>query len=281
MADPTPFTLESAPGVRLQGLVNLPDAPGPRPAVVICHGFKGFMEWGFFPALAELLAARGFVALRFNFSGSGMEPGRDVATDLEGFRNSSFSGDLRDLTAVLEAAPSLAAGRIDPQRIGLLGHSRGGGGALLGAAQESWKDRIRALVTWAAVSTFDRFSDEQKAAWRESGELLIPNARTGQELPIAVSCLDDLEENRSALDLGAAARRRRSPWLIVHGERDETVPVAEAHTLRAAAAQPATLEVIDGASHTFDCRHPFVGPTPALITAMNLTQTWFRRHLGP
>ncbi len=280
MNEPIPFTLESAPGVVLHGLLNLPEISGPRPAVVLCHGFKGFMEWGFFPALAELLSARGFVTLRFNFSGSGMEPGQDIATDLEGFRNSTFSGDLRDLLAVLEALPSLAQGRADPDRIGLLGHSRGGGGALLGAAHEAWKDRIRALVTWAAVSTFDRFSDEQKSAWRRSGEILIPNARTGQELPIGLGWLEDLEKNLSSLDLRAAAGRRAAPWLILHGDADETVPVSEAQALRSAASDPTSLEVIRGASHTFDCRHPFVGPTPALIAAMNATQGWFRRHLG-
>ena len=68
MSETTPFTLET-PTALLHGLVDLPDEPGERPTVVICHGFKGFMEWGFFPALATLLAERGFVAVRVNLSG--------------------------------------------------------------------------------------------------------------------------------------------------------------------------------------------------------------------
>ncbi|MCB1033588.1 MAG: alpha/beta fold hydrolase [Acidobacteria bacterium] len=279
MSETTPFTLEVAPGTAIHGVVDLPEASGPRPAVIICHGFKGFMDWGFFPYLAALLAARGFTVIRFNFSGSGMEPGGDRATDLEGFRESSFSGDLRDLLAVLEAAPSLAPGRVNPQRLGLIGHSRGGGCALLGSAHETWQGRIRALVTWASVSTFDRFGEEIKSTWRRTGEILVPNSRTGQQLPLGLATLNDVEENREALDLAAAAGRRRAPWLILHGSEDETVPVAEAKALEAAAADPAVLEILTGAGHTFDCRHPFAGPTPALTTAMNHTQTWFRRHL--
>ena len=74
MSETVPFTLDTGSSL-LHGLADLPDLPGERPAVVICHGFKGFMEWGFFPHLATLLAERGYVAIRFNLSSTGMLPG--------------------------------------------------------------------------------------------------------------------------------------------------------------------------------------------------------------
>jgi len=37
--------------------------------------------------------------------------------------------------------------------------------------------------------------------------------------------------------------------------------------------------LIPGANHTFGARHPFAGPTPQLIQAMNATQGWLRRYL--
>ena len=273
--------LATSSGRALDLLIDLPREAGPRPAVVVCHGFKGFMEWGFFPPLAELLAARGFVVVRFNFSGSGMRPGEDLAGDLPGFRANTHGRELADLLAVLEAtaAGELAGGRIDPARIGLLGHSRGGGAALLAAAHPAWRERVKTLVTWAAVASFDRYTPEQKAAWRRDGELPVVNARTGQRLAMGVELLDDLEAHRDELDLGRAAAARRAPWLIVHGEEDESVPAAEATALNEAASPPRELLLVPGGGHTFGARHPFAGPTPQLIQAMNATQTWFRRHL--
>src|SRR5215467_4827468 len=104
MTGPEPFTVDRPGGGVLHGLADLPATPGRRPAVVICHGFKGFMEWGFFPALAALLAERGFVAVRFNLAGAGMQPGDDLVTDPRAFRDNTYSAEVADLLTVLDAA---------------------------------------------------------------------------------------------------------------------------------------------------------------------------------
>jgi dipeptidyl aminopeptidase/acylaminoacyl peptidase len=264
----------------LHGIVTLPVQPGPRPTVVICHGFKGFMEWGFFPHLADLLAERGFTAIRFNFYGSGMLPGDERVTDLQAFRSATFGRDLEELGAIFAAAGgSIAAGRVDRGRMGLLGHSRGGGTAILAAASPTLRQHLRALVTWSAVSSFDRIGLPDREAWRRQGEITIVNGRTGQELPIGLEVLEDLEARREAYDLLAAAERRSAPWLIVHGESDETVVLSEAVALYDHAAPPRRLLRIAEGSHTLGAQHPFAGPTPQLIEALNATQSWFREHL--
>ena len=281
MRETTPFSLETPSGHLLHGLIETPEPSGRRPAVVIAHGFKGFMEWGFFPHLAELLTLRGFTVVRFNFSGAGMRPGDDLVTDPAAFRGATFSDDLEDLLAVLGATGStLAPDRVDPERIGLVGHSRGGGAAVLAAADPEWRDRLGVLVTWAGVSTFDRVGPDQKRLWRERGELPIANGRTGQELPVGLEVLEDLEAKGPALAPLRAAAERKSPWLIVHGSDDETVPVAEAEALADRAHDPTELLVVAGGSHTFGAVHPFAGPTPQLIEALNATQTWLRRFLS-
>lgn len=280
MPESHPFALETATTKTLYGIVERPDEPGPRPTVVICHGFKGFQEWGFFPYLSSLLALRGFTAVRFNFHGGGMRPGDELVTDTEAFRTATLSGDLEDVLAVLGAVgDTVAQGAVDRDRLGLFGHSRGGGGALLAAAHDAARDRLSALVTWSAVATFNRLDSEQNQAWRETGSVAVVNARTGQELEIGAVVLEDLEAHAAELDLVAAASRRSAPWLIVHGSKDETVPVAEAKKLSRAAAEPHELAVIAGADHTYGAVHPFAGPTPHLIEALNRTQTWFRRYL--
>ncbi|RMH15368.1 MAG: alpha/beta fold hydrolase [Acidobacteria bacterium] len=274
-----PFRLVTGDAA-IDGVLHPAGRPGKRPAVVICHGFKGFMDWGFFPPLAQLLAERGFAVVRFNYSGTGQRPGEDRVSDLEAFRRNTFSRELDETLRVIAAVGSEVGAEVaDGECIGLVGHSRGGGMALLAAAHEAARERVKALVTWAAVATFDRFDDAAKALWRERGELLIENARTGQQLALGLELLEDLERNRRRLDLTAAATRRTAPWLIVHGSDDETVPVAEARRLKAHASGVVELLEIPGANHTFGAQHPFAGPTPHLIQAMNATQTWLRRHL--
>ena len=281
MSSTQSFTHELENGKVLHGIVDLPEQSGPRPTVVICHGFKGFMEWGFFPYLAQLLAERGLVAIRFNFTGSGMEPGDELVTKPLAFKNATFSQDLAELQSLLEAVSNdLLPDRIDPARLGLFGHSRGGGTALLAASREPWRSRLEALVTWAGVSTFDRLNEAEKEYWREKGEVPVVNARTGQELMIDVHVLRDLETHGPALVPVGAAANREAPWLIVHGDDDETVPVDEARLLAKEAGPPSELLVIEGGNHTFGAQHPFAGPTPQLIEALNGTQRWFRKHLA-
>ncbi|MCP3960019.1 MAG: alpha/beta fold hydrolase [bacterium] len=283
------FVIESEPVLgakspKIHGVAQWPETPacGPDcwPTVIICHGFKGFMEWGFFPPLAELLVERGFTVIRFNYSGSGMRPGDELVTDLEAFRSNTFSLELIETLRVLQAAGTeIAPDHVDPERIALLGHSRGGGASLLAAAHPDWRNRLRALVTWAGVGTFDRFDAAAKKAWHAKGALPIQNARTGQDLELGIELLADLENQSAVLDLPAAAVLRRAPWLIVHGGGDETVPPTEAEALNRAAVGPKELLIVDGASHTFGAQHPFAGPTRELIKVMNASQTWLRRHL--
>jgi len=237
------------------------------------------MEWGFFPHLAELLSSRGFCVLRFNFSGCGMKPGDELVSGPEAFRAATFTKDLRELRAVIQAVGHIAPESADSERLGIVGHSRGGGIALLAASIDD--SPIQALVTWAAVSKFDRLPPEVVNQWRSSGEVLIVNGRTGQQLSVGIEVLHDLEAHANELDLEKAARRRSAPWLIVHGREDETVPFAEAELLRSAAASPTELHSIPEADHTLGARHPFVGPNPQLIEAMNATQAWLRRYLAP
>ena len=273
------FTLQSGLGQPIHGDLRLPEGPGPHPVVVVCHGFKGFKDWGFHPWLGERLAAAGLAAVHFNFSRNGVRVADGDIEDLDAFRKNTLSIEREDLDTVLDA---VLAGRLDaaldPSRLGLMGHSRGGGIALLGAAE---RPEAKALSTWAAVSHFDRIAEEATLAdWRRSGVYEVLNARTGQILPMGVDFLDDILGNRARLDLLSAARRLHSPWVVVHGTADETVPFAEAEELAAASGVRARLAAIDGAGHTFGAVHPFAGPTPQLEAALAATLEHFQGTVG-
>src|SRR6185437_16661943 len=126
----------------------------------------------------------------------------------------TFSAELQDLRRVIDALDGANLGVARPSGVGLLGHSRGGGIAVL---QTAGDPRVRALATWSAISTVERWPAPQRAAWRASGVSEVKNVRTGQVLPLYTDVLDDVERHAGALDIEAAARRIAVPWLIVHG----------------------------------------------------------------
>lgn len=271
MSEEQRFEVGGVDGRSMRVTALLPEKP--RGTVIVCHGFKGFSRWGFFPHLAAAIADEGLRAIRFDFSGSGVGDDGESFTEQEAFANNTFTRELEDLDAV--EADARRRGWLDAP-YGLVGHSRGGGTAILHAAGNAG---IGALVTLNAISTVVRWSDPEARAWRERGYTEIVNSRTGQVLRLGTALLDDVEGGADgALDIPAAAARVKAPWLIIHGGGDTTVPVDDAHRL-ADAAPDARLLIIDGASHTFDITHPMRVSSPALDLVVSETTEWMRREL--
>ena len=246
-----------------------------RPAAVILHGFKGFKDWGMFPPLTERLARAGFTAVTFNFSGSGVDDAGDFTLP-ERFGHNTFSAELSDTRQVLDALHQGKLGVPPPASTGLIGHSRGGGIAVLQAAQDV---RVQALVTWAAISSVERWGAEDRRAWRTTGRTSVLNARTGQTLPLYTDVLDDIERNASSLDIRSAAARIRIPWLVVHGSADESVGFAEAQALVTSSSGTARILEVKGGGHTFGAAHPWRGSTPELEAVFDATLNWLTTNL--
>jgi len=76
----------------------------------VCHGLKGFKDWGFFPYVVERLARAGFAAVSFNFSGSGVGGDGERFDELERFAHNTYSQELQDLHIVLDAVTNGAFG---------------------------------------------------------------------------------------------------------------------------------------------------------------------------
>jgi dienelactone hydrolase len=278
MATPT-LTRHLVPGVL--GDIGVDVRTGgrgsPRPAVVTVHGFKGFKEWGMWPPFAERLARAGFTAVSLNVSGSGVDAAGTFAFP-DRFGHNTFSIELEDLGRVITALYQGELEVLAPSTLGLVGHSRGGGISILQTGRDP---RVRALATWAAISTVERWQPAEKQRWRATGVQEIKNARTGEVLPLYTDVLDDIERNAAALDIGAAAGRIQVPWLIVHGSADEAVSLAEGESLAQAARGPgAKALTIDGAGHTFGAVHPWSGSTPALDRVFDATLAFLAAELA-
>src|SRR5262245_4976250 len=154
MATPT-LTKHALPGALGEILVDV-RAGGrdtPRPAILVIPGFKGFKDWGMFPPLADRLARAGFTSAVLNPSRTGVDDSGTFAWP-ERFGHNTFSIELADIGTALDALATGGLGTAPPTRIALVGHSRGGGMAVLSTAGDP---RVKALVTWAAISTVERW----------------------------------------------------------------------------------------------------------------------------
>jgi len=222
--------------------------------VVFCHGFKGFKDWGHFNLVAAHFAAQGlaFVKLNFSHNGTTNDAPLDFA-DLEAFANNNFSKEMDDLGAVLDWVESNLLN--DTEQLYLMGHSRGGGIAILKAAEDQ---RVKKLVTWSSVSDFESRFPEDLERFKREGVVYIPNARTNQNMPLYYQFVEDYFANEDRLHIPNCLAQISIPYLIIHGTEDEAVS-KDCAAFLAGNCKGALVSYIEGAGHTFDAKHPFEG----------------------
>jgi dienelactone hydrolase len=269
---PEPFDIPCVDGLLIRGEAYLAEAP--IGSVIVCHGFKGFAHWAFFPYLARTLAQDGLNAITFDFSGSGIGSDRESFTQAEAFAHNTFSRELEDLELVEDYGRRR---KWIHGKFGLFGHSRGGGMAILYAAAEAAD--VSSLVTWAAISYPNRWSPEDVITWRKVGHTQITNSRTGQVMRLETDLLDDVElHGKTKVNIEAAAAKIKAPWLIIHGTGDETVPSSEAEHLHSLSKGMSTLRLIEGANHGFSATHPLNEVPPVLEKVVLETAKFFVRN---
>lgn len=228
------------------------------PLVVFCHGYKGFKDWGCWNLVADYFASRGMMFLKFNFSLNGTTPDNPLEFgDLDAFARNTYSREVADLQAVLNFVSqnkSLRDYGFNDKDLFLIGHSRGGGIAILG----SGFGKLKKLITWASVSDFEsRFPEGTELEnWKNNGVWEVYNTRTAQIMPHNYTFFEDFQANMENLDIAGRLPRIDIPFLIVHAEDDEAVDVEEAFALNALAPS-AQLLLLETGGHTFGAAHPW------------------------
>jgi dienelactone hydrolase len=250
-------------------------------AVILCHGFKGHRRWGFIPRLARRIRDAGIAAVSMDFSLNGHPPeGGPSFPFPDRFRTNTIARECDDLCRVIEWVRAGAGDSVAPGlALGLWGHSRGGVAVILYALDDP---TIPAIVTWAAAARPDFYTAHQKASWRERGCYEFTDAETGTPLAIGVEYLDDLERHAEEYALGERAPQLAVAHLIVHGEQDMVIPVADAALLAKgpgdrAEAFPEKELLAVRAGHTFGYGEG--APSQAYARAAEATVAWFDRHL--
>ncbi len=273
----TPITADRV----VRGTVELPpQGTTDAPILLFVPGFKGFRDWGGWPWLTRSLADGGFIVHRVDLSMNGYTGRSELHDEPEKFAQNTFSHDLEDLDVLLDSTErwGIPPG-VSSDRIGIIGHSRGGVVSLLFASEHP---SIEAVATLGAPARgVSIYREELHEQWREEGYLEIPNARTGQVLKLDISVLEDYEENRERYDVERAIVEKPLPSLVIHGSEDETVSITEAVELMNWLPHAnSRLEALE-TGHTFGFSHPFGGADEAGQAVLDLLTHWFTEELAP
>lgn len=217
-------------GFTLAGTLTLPTAAKrPVPCVVTITGsgpedrderIAGVKGYRIFAQVADALGRHGIAVLRLDDRGTGESGGK-----FAGSTSNDFAADIEDAIAWLRRDP-----RIDGSRLGLVGHSEGGIIAPMIAERDP---RLRAIVLMAAPAwTGRRILEYQNGFALDRGRPASAAVRDSL-LRAAMSEVDSLAARNPWLGFFVAhdplsvARRVRTPVLLLHGENDRQVTVAQ------------------------------------------------------
>lgn len=217
MAERRPVSFKARDGQLIHGYLTLPPGKEAKnlPLVVNPHGgpFVRGDTWAW-EAEPELLATRGYAVLQVNFRGT---KGYGGAFEHAG-KTGWDTGMVDDVTDGAKWA--VAQGYADPKRMCIYGASYGGYAALESSVREP--DLYRCAVDYDGMYDLKAWSTQADFTSTEFGKNYIREyagatpERLFQASP--ASRIDQL----------------KIPVLIVHGEQDKRVPIAQAKALRKA-----------------------------------------------
>src|SRR5690606_2997684 len=146
--------------------------------------------------VAEAFAKEDLFFVKFNFSHNGGTMGQPIDfPDLEAFAENNYSKELEDLDALIKFLHSTSnpyQAEINPNKLIVIGHSRGGWIATIKASEDQ---RITQLITWASVSDFGRrtATSGELEQWKKDGVKYVLNGRTKQQLPHNYQFFEDFK----------------------------------------------------------------------------------------
>lgn len=225
--------------------------------VLFCHGFKGFKDWGAWHLVAKAFAEAGFIFVKFNFShnGIGTENLQDF-TRLDLFKQNNYTKEIEDVTTVFKWIKTSSFWKNIPfDEINIIGHSRGGGIALVSALENK---EINKIATWASIANFDRFGNEENLeTWKNDGFKNFYNSRTKQDMKIDFQFYENYIQNKKRLNLETTCKNLEIPLLIIHGKKDAAVGFSHAQRLKFW-NNKADLILFENFDHVFGAKHPYI-----------------------
>ena len=246
--------IPSSDGLRLPGWY-LPAGPSRRPGVVLVHGWESARDRTI--PHAQILHAAGFHVLTFDVRGNGAN-GPEMLPMSVG----EYAADARAAVAELRRHQEVTT-------IGVLGHSMGGAGALVAAAED---DDVTAVI--AASTPADPYRLTRQTfrlarlpipppiawplAWLTTRVFLRPRGHTVRSVSAT-----------------SAVRAIARPVMLIHGSEDGVVPIGDLARLAAArrAARPDAVTetlLVEGGRHSWLYEFPEYRAAVARFLTANL-----------
>lgn len=261
-----PFATPGGDTLRLD--LAIPSAPGPHPAVLVLHG--GGWEAGDRTAAhgeMHMLAAQGYVAAAVQYR-------------LSRAPLNVFPAAVRDVRcAVRWLRANAGTLKVDPARVGVVGYSAGAHlASMLGVGAAGGEDRSEGCL----AGTTGGAAVQGVIAMAGPQDLRVDGPYTAEQARLVTNFLGvfpgDAPQVAERASPIAHVTAGSAPFLLVHGTRDQLVPVEHARRMAAALRRvgvPATLQELPEAGHGLpglDSR----GADSVACTALAFLGRWVR-----
>ncbi len=221
--------------VYVTGLVNIPLGAGPFPVAIVLHGgiTQTVYEQGAGSAIhANILAENGYIAFM---------PDYQTYNETQGNGSPLKIPWAVDIMHLIDVIPDLP--QADPERIGIMGHSRGGG---IATHLMVISDEIDATVLYASLHV------DQAVVWRQYYEIF--NVSWPQEDAAIWGSPETNPEGYAMVSPGNYLDLVSAPVQIHHGDQDFTTPLSWATEIERRLdllGKDVELFVYPGGLHTF------------------------------
>lgn len=221
--------------ITLCGILSNPTGDVSKPIIILCHGFTTSKDNGTNTQLEILLNGKGISTFRFDFFGHGESEGD--------FAEITVSEGVDDTLRAIDYLRALGY-----FKIGLFGGSFGGITSIMTASKT--KD-LYVLALKSPVSNYRERdlvckTKEELAEWKKNGYKKHFNSK-GKEFRLNYTFFEDYDDNNGY----EATKNIHIPTLIVHGDKDASVPV-EQSIKTSEILSNGKLEIIEGANHFYD-----------------------------
>ncbi len=173
------------------------------------------------------LPAQGFNVFLLDYRGYGASQGKPTVEGVQ-----------EDVNAAMQTL--LARSDVDPDRIVVFGQSLGGAIAVYNVAHSPYRRHIRGLAVESAFASYRGIVREKLADFWLTWPL---------QYPLSLLISDKYSPAKAVADVSPI------PLLIIHGDRDPIVPVANSKRLFALAREPKQLWIVPDGGHIEAFRH--------------------------
>ncbi|QTA81131.1 Serine aminopeptidase, S33-type [Desulfonema limicola] len=223
-------------GEKLSGTLHEPeislDSGSTDTALILGHCFTCSRHTSILKDICKNIAAQGFSSLRFDFSGNGQSEGD--------FSQSSYTKHIKEMKQAVSFLRDLGI-----KRFCLGGHSMGAAIAVLTALQTENITGVCTLAGRLGSSDLSSvFTKEQLSQIQETGIMSFKSR--GRSLSLSQEFFYDMQQ----YNLPGALKSLKIPLMVVHGDKDEIIPVQHAFQAREL-KHDLKLEIIPDADHMF------------------------------